>query len=37
MLAKTVKIKDGEDFRIINELDFQHGQHGAKLHRKPYH
>lgn len=27
MLAKTVKIKDGEDFRIINESDFQLGQH----------
>ena len=27
MLAKTVKIKDGDDFRIINETDFQYGQH----------
>lgn len=27
MLAKTVKIKDGDDFRIINEMDFQYGQH----------
>ncbi|MNR82493.1 HeH/LEM domain protein [compost metagenome] len=25
--VKTVKIKDGDDFRVINESDFKHGQH----------
>lgn len=39
MLAKTVKIKDGDDFRIINESDFQHGLHelcdGEELSVKP--
>ena len=33
--VKTVKIKDGDDFRVINESDFKHGQHelyeGEKL------
>jgi hypothetical protein len=33
--AKTVKIKDGDDFRIINESDFKQDQHelceGEKL------
>ncbi len=35
MLVKTVKIKHGESYRIINESDFKHGQHelyeGEKL------
>lgn len=33
--VKTVKIKDGDDFRVINESDFKYGQHelyeGEKL------
>lgn len=33
--VKTVKIKDGDDFRVINEFDFKYGQHelyeGEKL------
>lgn len=33
--VKTVKIKDGDDFRVINESDFKHSQHelyeGEKL------
>ncbi|MBP8005317.1 MAG: hypothetical protein KAZ18_00195 [Acinetobacter sp.] len=27
MLVKTVKIKDGDGFRIINEKNFQNGKH----------
>ena len=33
--VRTVKIKDGDDFRVINESDFKYGQHelceGEKL------
>jgi len=33
--VKTVRIKDGDDFRVINESDFKYGQHelceGEKL------